>query len=152
MKLRSDYRAAVMMKNRLHHESGEPIEEPIHPGQQRRIQQGQELFSEDCFSSARVDNIQDGNIGFHLPVPRGGTHPNGVGSELVFFVAFFVTVGFVYSRWRSTVTDGESGHIHLTRDFVDTLILVHTSHCGSRLKVSQRVSHEKMFMHMSSHV
>ena len=25
MKLRSDYRAAVLMKNRLHHESGEPI-------------------------------------------------------------------------------------------------------------------------------
>ena len=45
MKRRSDYRAAVMMKNRLHHESGEPIEEPIHPGEQRRIQQGQEIFS-----------------------------------------------------------------------------------------------------------
>ena len=55
MKLRSDYKAAVMMKNRLHHESGEPIEEPIHPGQQRRIQQGQEVFSEEYFSSARVD-------------------------------------------------------------------------------------------------
>ena len=36
MELRSDFRAAVLMKNRLHHESGEPIEEPIHPGQQRR--------------------------------------------------------------------------------------------------------------------
>ena len=55
LKLRSDCRAAVMMKNRLHHESREPIEEPIHPGQQRRIQQGQAVFSEDCFSSARVD-------------------------------------------------------------------------------------------------
>ena len=44
-----------MMKNRLHHEAGEPIEEPIHPGQQRRIQQGQEVFSEDYFSTARVD-------------------------------------------------------------------------------------------------
>ena len=55
MKLRSDYKAAVLMKNRLHHESGEPIGEPIHPGQQRRIQQGQEVFSEDYFSSARVD-------------------------------------------------------------------------------------------------
>ena len=55
MKLRSDHRAAVLMKNRLHHESGEPVEEPIHPGQQRRIQQGQEVFSEDYFSSARVD-------------------------------------------------------------------------------------------------
>ena len=55
MKLRSDYRAAVMMKNRLHHESGEPIEEPIHQGQQGRIRQGQEVCSEDHFSSARVD-------------------------------------------------------------------------------------------------
>ena len=44
MKLRSDYKATVLMKNRSHHESGEPIEEPIHPGQQRRIQQGQEVF------------------------------------------------------------------------------------------------------------
>ena len=26
MKLRSDYRAAIMMKNRLHHESGESID------------------------------------------------------------------------------------------------------------------------------
>ena len=55
MKLRSYYRAAVMMKKRLHHESGESTEEPIHPSQQRRIQQGQEVFSEDSFSSARVD-------------------------------------------------------------------------------------------------
>ena len=39
MKLRSDFRAAVLMKNRLHHESGEPIEEIVHPGQRRRIQQ-----------------------------------------------------------------------------------------------------------------
>ena len=29
MKLRSDCRAAVIMKNRLHHKSGEPMEEPI---------------------------------------------------------------------------------------------------------------------------
>ena len=55
MKLRSDYRAAVLMKNRLHHESGAPVEEPIHSGQQRRKQQGQEVFSEDYFSNARVD-------------------------------------------------------------------------------------------------
>ena len=55
MKLRYDYRAAVLTKNRLHHESREPIEESIHPGQQRRIQQGQEVFSKDYFSSARVD-------------------------------------------------------------------------------------------------
>ena len=31
MKLRSYFRAAVSMKNRLHHESGEQVGEPIHP-------------------------------------------------------------------------------------------------------------------------
>ena len=36
MKLRSDFRAAVSMKNRLHHESVEKVEEPIHPDQYRR--------------------------------------------------------------------------------------------------------------------
>ena len=30
MKLRSDFRAAVLMNNRLHHESGEQIEERLH--------------------------------------------------------------------------------------------------------------------------
>ena len=55
MKLRSGYRAAVIMKNRLHPESGEPTEEPIHPGQQRRTRQGREIFSEDYLSSARLD-------------------------------------------------------------------------------------------------
>ena len=45
-----------------------------------------------------LTNIQDGIFGLHLQVHRGGTHPNGVGSELTFFFAlFFVTVGFVYS-------------------------------------------------------
>ena len=45
-------------------------------------------------------NIQDGNIGLQLQVPRGGTNPNGVGSELtkLFFARIsFFTVGFVYS-------------------------------------------------------
>ena len=36
MKLRSDFRAAVSMKNRLHNESGEQVEEPLHPYQYRR--------------------------------------------------------------------------------------------------------------------
>ena len=36
MKLRSDFRAAVLMKNRLHHESGEQVEERLHQDQQRR--------------------------------------------------------------------------------------------------------------------
>ena len=44
MKLRSDYRAAVSMQNRLHRESGEPIEELFHPGPQRRKRRGHEQF------------------------------------------------------------------------------------------------------------
>ena len=36
MKLRSDFRAAVSVKNRLHRESGEQVEELISPEQQRR--------------------------------------------------------------------------------------------------------------------
>ena len=36
MKLRSDFRAAVLMKNRLHHESGEQIEKRLHQNQRRR--------------------------------------------------------------------------------------------------------------------
>ena len=55
MKLRSDFRAAVSMKKRLHHESGEQVEEPIHPCQQRRTRRGQDIFSEDYLSSARID-------------------------------------------------------------------------------------------------
>ena len=100
MKLRSDYIAAVMVKNRLHHESGEPIEEPI--------QVSKDAHDEDKKFSPKITcpaleltNTQDGNIGLHLQVPRGGTHPNGFGSELTnFFLVeslFFVTVGFVYS-------------------------------------------------------
>ena len=38
MKLRSDFRAAVLMENRLHHESGEQTEERLHPDQPRRWQ------------------------------------------------------------------------------------------------------------------
>ena len=36
VQLRFDFRAAVLMKNRLHHESGEQIEERPHQDQQRR--------------------------------------------------------------------------------------------------------------------
>ena len=35
-KLRSDFRAVVLMKNRLHHESGEKVEESISPDQYSR--------------------------------------------------------------------------------------------------------------------
>ena len=36
MKLRSDFRAAVSIKNRLDHESGEQVEEPFSPEQYRK--------------------------------------------------------------------------------------------------------------------
>ena len=36
MKLRSDFRFAVLMKNRLYHELGEQVEERLHQDQQRR--------------------------------------------------------------------------------------------------------------------
>ena len=60
MKLRSDSRAAVSMKNRLHHESGEQVEEPISPEQYR--------------------------MWHPLQAHRGGTSLNGIGNE---FIRFF---------------------------------------------------------------
>ena len=95
MKLRPGYRAAVIMKkNRLRHESGEPTEEPIYPGHQRRTRRGQEISPKITCVALEVINIQDGNIGLQLQVLRGGTNPNGVGSE---YTNVFVTVVFVYS-------------------------------------------------------
>ena len=99
--LRSDYRAAVLMKNRLHHESGEPIEGPIHPGQQRRTQQGQEVFSEDYFSGAPVDQ----HTGWEYWLSSTSSswwYASEWSWEVrsqIFFCSdlFFVTVGFVYS-------------------------------------------------------
>ena len=101
MKNPSDYRATVMMKNRLHHESGEPIEKPT-------IQVNKDAYDKDKKFSPKITcpaldltDMQDDNIGFHLQVPRGGAHPDGVGSELtIFFLLesfFLVTVGFAYS-------------------------------------------------------
>ena len=56
-------------------------------------------------------SIQNNTVdGIPLQAHRGGTSLNGIGNELIrcFLSDFlFVTVGFVYSRWRSTVTDGE---------------------------------------------
>ena len=87
-----------------------------------------------------LTNIQDQNIGLHLQVPRGGTHPDGVGSELIFFLALlFVTVGFVCSRWRSIVTDGVCRQIHLTRDFFSTVSSLCTHHIVAQ-GVAARVS------------
>ena len=151
MKLRSDYRAAVMMKNRLHQESGEPIEEPIHPGQQRRIDKDKKFSPKITSPVLELTNIQDGNIGFHLQVPLGGTHPNGVGSELtklIFFCSLFCCSWF---RLQSMAIhcNRRRGSPH-TRLFRDTFILVHTSHCGSRC--CSECLMKIMFIHMSPRV
>ena len=57
------------------------------------IQVNKDEYNEDKKFSPKITspaleltNIQDGNIGLHLQVPRGGTHPNGVRSELTFFL------------------------------------------------------------------
>ena len=73
MKLRFDYRAAVLMKNRLHHESGDEFNKD-------------KKFSPKITSPApELTNTHDGSIGLHLQPPRGGPHLNGVGTELTIF-------------------------------------------------------------------
>ena len=53
--------------------------------------------------------------GIPLQAHRGGTR---IGNDLIRFVLtdlLFVTVGFVYRRWRYTVTNGRCRQIHFTR-------------------------------------
>ena len=64
MKLRSDFRAAVSMKNRLNHESGEQVEEPIHRGVTSLNGIGNELIrlflidqNSFCYSWFRLQSI-----------------------------------------------------------------------------------------------
>ena len=103
MKLRPDDRAAVMMKNRLHHEAGEPIEEPIHPGQQRRIRQGQEVFSRRFCPAFEMTNIQDGNIGFHLQV----VSVVRIRMELKLSSHFFLLESLFCYSWFSFTVDSD---------------------------------------------
>ena len=56
------------------------------------MQVNKDEYNKDKKSSLKINspalelsNIQDGNIGLHLQVPRGGTHLNGVGSGLTEF-------------------------------------------------------------------
>ena len=138
MKLRSDYRGAVMMKNRLHHESGEPIEEPIHPGQQRRIQQGQEVFSEDTSPPLEFTNIQDGNIGLHLQALRGGTHPDGLGSELTIFL--LESLFFCYTWFRLQLIAIHCNQRGMSTEHPHTVIFSCTSHMCLHHIVAQGVA------------
>ena len=87
MKLRCYFRAAVLMKNRLHDELGEQIEERLHPDQQRRS---------------------------HSSSNTSWWDKSGWNWKWAHKFSDFVTVGFVYSRLRSTVTDGWCGQMHLT--------------------------------------
>ena len=150
MKLRSDYRAAVMMKNRLHNESG---------GSTKANTTRTRSFLRRLLSPAlELTNIQDGNIGLHLQVPRGGTHPNGVGSELTIFF-LLESLFFCYSWFRLQLTA-----IHCNRRGVWTehphtayfLAHLHTYHpCshtphGSRCRTT--CLHERALIHMSSRV
>ena len=133
MKLRSDYRAAVMMKNRLHHKSGHPIQ--VNKDEYNK----DEKFSPKITSPAlELTNIQ-AVISKFLVVVRIRMELEV--SSLFFFCSFFCYSWFrlqsmaMHCNRRGVQTD--TPH---TRLFLDTFILVHTSHCGSRLKVSQRVS------------
>ena len=60
MKLRSDFRAAVLMKNRLHHESGKQVEERLHSNQQRRWRSSSSTSwwnKSECYNWFRLQSI-----------------------------------------------------------------------------------------------
>ena len=134
-------RKKTMMKNRLHHESEETIEEPIHPGQQRRIQQGQEVFSEDYFSSARVDQ----HTGWQY-WPSSPSSSCWYASEWSwkwahkFFICSnlsFLSQLVSFTVGRSTVTDVGCGQDSLTSYFLMHFTRVYTT---LWLKMSHDVS------------
>ena len=99
----------------------------IHPGQQGQLQQRQEFSPKITSAALELTNIQDGNIGLQLQVPRGGTHPNGVGSEVTFFLLECL---FFYSWFRLHLTA-----IHCNRREVWTEHL-HTAHFLAHLHIS----------------
>ena len=154
-KLRSDYRAAVMMENRLHHESGEPIEELIHPRQQRRIQQGQEVFSEDYFSSTRVDQ----HTGWaYLPSSTSSSWWYASAwswkwahkiCSLLRSLFLLQLISFTVDRdplWPTGCVDRTHSHETFSRHFHPC------AHITLWLKVSHDVSAKNIFIHMSSPV
>ena len=99
VKLRSDYRAAVTMKNRYTTNHENQLKSPS-------IQVSKDAYDEDKTFSQKITcpaleliNIHDGNIALQLQVPRGGTNPNGVGSELTIFFCSTLSL-FCYSWFR----------------------------------------------------
>ena len=110
------------------------------------IQVNKDEFNKDKKFSPKITspvpaltNTQDGSTGLHLQAPCGGTHLNGVGSELTFF---FARISFCYSWFRLQLIaihcnrrEVWTKHPH-TRLSLDTFTLVHTSHCGSRCRTT----------------
>ena len=71
-------------------------EKPLTPRIRRTKGRAHPCRSTKTCPALDLTNIQDGNIGLHLQIPRGGTHPNGVGSELtIFFARIFVLLQLV---------------------------------------------------------
>ena len=84
MKLRSDYRT-TNQENQLKTPSIQ-VSKDAHD-------EDKKFSPKNTCPALELINIQDGNIGLHLHVPHGGTHPNGVGSELTFFCSFLLQLG-----------------------------------------------------------
>ena len=83
MKLQSDYRAAVVMKKSLTPRIEEnQLKSPSIQVNKDEYNKDKKFSPKITCPAAVLTNTQDGNIGLHLQVPRGGTHPNVVGSEL----------------------------------------------------------------------
>ena len=87
-------------------------------------------------------NTQAGNIGLQLQVPRGGAHPNRVGSEITKIVARISLFCYSWFRLQSiaiAVSDGECEQNTLTQ----RIFLAHISSLFTFvawLKVSHDVS------------
>ena len=69
--------------------------------------------------------------GIPLQAHRGGTRIGNKFIRFFFKSDFFATIGFAYSRWRSTVTDGGCRQIHFTRHFLMQFahLITCISHC-----------------------
>ena len=92
-------------------------------------------------------NIQDGNIGLQLQVPRGGTHPNGVGSELTIFSLLGSL--FCHSWFRLQLIAIHCNRRRVWTEHPHTRIFSHI--CSSKGVVA-RVFVKRPLIHMSSRV
>ena len=134
------YEALMWLQSRCHDE------QPLTP---RISQVNKDAYDKDNKFSLKMTcpaleltNTQDGIVGFHSQLPRGGTHPKGVGSELTFFyfaqIFFFCYSGFrlrsiaIHCNRRGVSTD--TPHTRIFRHFHPC------SHITLWLKVSNDVS------------